>query len=171
MSVTYCQLPRPPTVDLITIANRTRRSPKRRVEDIEEIRLLDTEVPPTPVSIVATTTTSQAPPAVTSSSALSPEEAMTTPSEDSDKDKAMVGPGWANWDYFYSSSLSSSPSSQSSSSPLLNNLKEVVAPPPTTFCVDIACIEHPDIPRCNTFFFSKPNQTKPNQHFSKNLSP
>jgi len=35
----------------------------------------------------------------------------------------------------------------SSLSPLVNNTREVVAPPSTAFCVNIACIEHPDKPR------------------------
>jgi hypothetical protein len=154
-------------VDFVTIANRTRRTADRqnskepteepsssesedsrrpcrekrsasRVEPrssgrVEEVRLLDSEVPPTPVIFPATTTSMP----MAMSSLPMPN------ADDSDYDKVMNESEWSSFHQ-----LSSSASSALNS---LNDTKAVVPPPPTAFCVNVACIEHPNVSRCAAF--------------------
>ncbi len=152
-----CSTGRKPSVDFVTIANRTRRTadrhnskePKeepyssesedsrrpcrekqsasrvgtRSASRVEEVRLLDSEVPPTPVIFPATTTSMPM--------AMSP---LPPNADGSGYDKVMN-------ESSASSALNSS-----------NDAKPVVPPPPTAFCVNVACIEHPDVSRCAAFF-------------------
>ncbi len=161
-----CPTGRKPSVDFVTIANRTRRTAGRhnskepkeepsslesedsrrpcrekrspsRVEPrssgrVEEVRLLDSEAPPTPVIFPATTTS------MPMGMSSSPPNA-----DGSDYDKVMNESEWSSFHQ-----LSSSASSPLNSS---NDTKAVVPPPPTAFCVNVACIEHPDVSRCAAF--------------------
>jgi hypothetical protein len=149
-------------VDFVTLANRTRRSGGRltskepssseseetrrpcrekrspsRVETrsssrVEEVRLLDGEAPPTPVIFPVATTSM---PIVTSS--LPPNAA------DSDYEKVMNESEKSSFRQLWSSA------SSALNSP--NDTKAVVAPPPTAFCVNVACIEHPNVSRCSIY--------------------
>ncbi len=153
-------------MDFVTIANRTRRTADRHNSEepneepsssesdetrrpcrekrspsrvgprssgrVEEVRLLDSEVPPTPVIFPATTTSMPM--------ATSP---MLPNADDSDYDKVMNESEWSSFH-----KLSSSASSALNS---LNDINAVVPPPPTAFCVNVACIEHPNVSRCAAF--------------------
>ncbi len=154
-------------MDFVTIANRTRRTANRhnsrepteepsssesedsrrpcrekrsasRVEPrssgrVEEVRLLDSEVPPTPVIFPATTT------AMPVAMSPSPPNA-----DDSGYDKVMNESEWSSFHQLSSSAASSALNSS-------NDTKAVVPPPPTAFCVNVACIEHPNVSRCAAF--------------------
>ncbi len=153
---------RKPSVDFVTIANRTRRTADRhnskepteepsssesegtrrpcrekrsasRVEtrSLEEVRLLDSEVPPTPVIFPDATTS------MPMAMSPSPQNA-----DGSDYDKVMNESEWSS--SFHQLSLSSALNSS-------NDTKAVVPPPPTAFCVNVACIEHPNVSRCAAF--------------------
>ncbi len=156
---------RKPSVDFVTIANRTRRTADRhnskepieepssseseetrrpcrekrsasRVETrssgrVEEVRLLDSEAPPTPVIFPATTTS------MPMAMSTSPPNA-----DGSDYDKVTNESEWSSFQ-----PLSSSSALNSST----NDTKAVVPPPPTAFCVNVACIEHPNVSRCAAF--------------------